>query len=555
MNQYALYARKSQEDEGRQQQSIDDQVRIMTDIARRDGLDVPVTLTEQRSAKEPDQRPVFGDLLKRIEKGEVNAILCYHVNRLARNMVEGAILQHRLTKGEIREIRTYGEVFRTGDNILPFVLQTAMSTQYSLDLSQHVKRGMGSKVLKGVYPGRAPEGYINNPLDHSIEADPERFDLVRRAWDMMLTGGYSVQRLAAVMNDEWGYRTRRSHKIGGKRIRVSSLHRLLHSAFYTGHFYYKGELCRGTHPAMVTWQEFEAVKHILGRNGNTRPKSYEFAFSGLIRCAECGRQVTAELKRGRWRRGNYVYYRCAGSRLCGARAIREEAIAEQIDTYLRSVAIDPDFCDEAVAVVQKAYADESAKEHAEYEQQNRAIEDAQRRMSKLIKLAVGELIGDDDFLREKRELQGEINKLKEATAGAEGRLEHARQGALEVAHFVTTAPYEFGHGDATRRREIARNLGVTYKLRDGALELELNPILVPLYRRSSARSKDGPTEPRNPGSGSTKPGSSDPNIPSGWPEGMMTEPLVLVWGLLMAGAPRLTIRSSPAPSDPHAAAA
>jgi DNA invertase Pin-like site-specific DNA recombinase len=539
MNQYALYARKSQEDEGRQQQSIGDQVRIMTDIAQRDGLDVVVTLTEQRSAKRSFARPVFGALMKRVEEGTVNSILCYNVNRLTRNMAEGGLLQDMLTEGKLREIRTYGECFRSGDNILPFVLQAAMSTQYSLDLSQHVKRGMASKVQKGGYPGRAPEGYVNNLFDHSIEADPERFSVIRRAWDLMLTGSYSISQIVKIMDDEWGYRTRPARKVGGRRITRSGLHRLFHLAFYTGDFHIKGELYKGSHPAMITWQEYWAVQAFLGRHGNSRAKSREFAFTGLIRCAKCGRQVTAEHKLGRHRRGNYVYYHCAGYGECGSRAVREEVLAEQINCHLKSVAIDPQFRDEAVAVVQQAYTDESEKEHATYEQQNRAIEETQRRMSKLIKMAVSDMIGSDEFLRVKQELQGEINKLKQTTAGAEGRLEHARSGALEVAHFVTSAPFEFVNGDISKRREIARNLGVTYKLRDGVLEMELNPILAPLYHRDFPCSSGGPIEPPKTGSGSTDAGVSDPTVPIGWPVGTMFEPLGQVWDLLLAGAPRL----------------
>jgi hypothetical protein len=56
---YILYARKSSESEDRQVQSVDDQLRVLRDLARRERLTVVAELTESRSAKDPGKRPVF----------------------------------------------------------------------------------------------------------------------------------------------------------------------------------------------------------------------------------------------------------------------------------------------------------------------------------------------------------------------------------------------------------------------------------------------------------------------------------------------------------------
>jgi site-specific DNA recombinase len=87
MRKYFLYVRKSSEDEDRQILSIDAQVAELSDIARRHGMMIVATFTESRSAKEPG-RPVFNDMLRRIEQGEANAILTWKLDRLARNFDE-----------------------------------------------------------------------------------------------------------------------------------------------------------------------------------------------------------------------------------------------------------------------------------------------------------------------------------------------------------------------------------------------------------------------------------------------------------------------------------
>jgi DNA invertase Pin-like site-specific DNA recombinase len=73
---YILYARKSTEDKKRQVQSIDDQVKVLTELAKRVGLNVIDTITESKSAKDPDIRPGFSKMIEKIKKGEANGILC-----------------------------------------------------------------------------------------------------------------------------------------------------------------------------------------------------------------------------------------------------------------------------------------------------------------------------------------------------------------------------------------------------------------------------------------------------------------------------------------------
>jgi hypothetical protein len=49
---------------------------------------------------------------------------------------------------------------------------------------------------------------------------------------------------------------------------------------------------------MITEAEYDQAQRLLGRKGSPRPKShFDFPFTGLIRCGECGLAVTAEEKR------------------------------------------------------------------------------------------------------------------------------------------------------------------------------------------------------------------------------------------------------------------
>jgi len=66
---YFLYARKSTDVEDNQVLSIEAQLSELRAIAKRDELEITEEFIEKRSAKIPG-RPIFEEMLRRIEKGE-----------------------------------------------------------------------------------------------------------------------------------------------------------------------------------------------------------------------------------------------------------------------------------------------------------------------------------------------------------------------------------------------------------------------------------------------------------------------------------------------------
>lgn len=83
---YVLYARKSTKDSKKQEKSIDDQVKECQSYAKTLGLRVVEVIREEESAKKSEQRDKFSEMLKNLTFGVYNAILCWHPDRLARNM-------------------------------------------------------------------------------------------------------------------------------------------------------------------------------------------------------------------------------------------------------------------------------------------------------------------------------------------------------------------------------------------------------------------------------------------------------------------------------------
>ena len=103
MTTYFLYARKSTDVEDKQVRSIDDQLAVLRVLAKTEGLKIAEEFIEKQSAKVPG-RPVFNKMLARIEKGEAQGIVCWKVNRLARNPVDDGQVNWMLQRGIIQHI-------------------------------------------------------------------------------------------------------------------------------------------------------------------------------------------------------------------------------------------------------------------------------------------------------------------------------------------------------------------------------------------------------------------------------------------------------------------
>ncbi|MBS1214915.1 MAG: Recombinase [Proteobacteria bacterium] len=99
-----LYARKSTDDEERQMLSIDAQLNELREYARKEFLTIAREFVESMTAKEPG-RPVFNDMLRLVERGEADALLAWHPDRLARNSVDGGWIIYLVDTGKLNALK------------------------------------------------------------------------------------------------------------------------------------------------------------------------------------------------------------------------------------------------------------------------------------------------------------------------------------------------------------------------------------------------------------------------------------------------------------------
>jgi len=470
---YILYARKSSETEDRQVQSIPDQTRILRELAAQRGFPIIEEVIESKSAKDPGGRPEFQRMLTLIEKHKADAILCWSVNRLSRNPIDSGKLSWMLMSGTLQCIQTPEKVYLPEDNVLLFSVETATATQYILDLRKSVKRGIETKLREGWFPHRAPEGYLNDLRSHTILRDPERFDLVQRAWRLLLNGNYPINRAITLMNEEWGYLTRQTNKSGGRALSRSAGYRIFTNSFYAGYFQHNGITYQGKHEPMISMRDFEQVQRLLHRQmGKSHQIRHEFAYTGLIKCAKCGGSVTAELQKG------WHYYHCINrSGKCNKRSIREDMLEQQINDCLKRITITEDFKRIVQDCLEQWLKDEFGDLEVLYQQQQRALWDAEKRLNELVEMRLRQLLDDIQYREKQKELQATVTTLRLEMVDIQDNLDGTREIIDNAMTFRVQAQEQFLKGEIAKRREIANCLGVRYVLDEREVFIEMNPLL------------------------------------------------------------------------------
>lgn len=259
---YAIYARKSKESKNRQILSIPAQIHELKLLARRHKIKPVFIVSESMSARHTG-RPVFTNLIERIRNGEINGILAWHPDRLARNALDGGQVIHLLDTEQLSDLKFVTSSFEnTPQGKLMLHLSLGQSKYYVDSLSENVRRGLRQKIRAGVWPGLAPLGYLNDPHTHTIIPDPVKAPLVRKLFLRYAKGRSSYAQLI-IAAKSWGLTTSR-----GKVISKSSLSRIFHQSFYCGEMLVRGSTHKGIHKPLIAKSVFNQTQKILNYHRN-----------------------------------------------------------------------------------------------------------------------------------------------------------------------------------------------------------------------------------------------------------------------------------------------
>ena len=465
MNTCFIYCRKSSEDKDKQILSLNDQERTCTELAQDKGFEVLAVFKESKSAKRPDKRANFKELLARVKNGESKQILCWKADRLCRNAKEGGALIDEIDYEGLKIITPTMDYDRNNSTFL--FIEFGMATKFSKDLSDNVKRGLKTKLQMGHYPATAPLGYSNDKVKpkgaKDIITDPARFDLCRRWWDLMLTGKETVESSLSKITEK-GLRSKRT----GKPVSKTESFRFFRNVFYAGMFDYGGERYNGAHRPMVTMAEYNRVQDIIDGRRRRRKNYNDFFFMKVLECGECGSSITCEKHTKNYKNGKsqtFIYARCTKKKgYCSQPYISADDLEEQTLAFVDSLRVSPALIEWIRALLRRRNQKEFEIEKAQKSTQTRRLQAILNEKKETFGMKIDGLISEEDYQREKKRLLNEEKQMKESI-GVDG-LASWTKTMEETLAFAVNVTKIFKRDDPVVKRMALRILGSNLIVKD-----------------------------------------------------------------------------------------
>ena len=313
----------------RSSDSLARQQRAFLDFCEREGYEVAATFGEEAHGEDASAFGQLIDFLRRPEKGFV-AVVAQEPGVLADDPNTAA--------ARYMEIESLGgrvEFVAGGSDPLTALLE-AWAKGQSEGVGAKVRLAMRRKAVKGEVLGRPPYAYKVG-AGNRLELVPEESLVVRYIFRLYLHEGLGIRLIARRLNEE-GLTTRRNRPWS-----MVSIRDILRNRAYLGTYQRLGVRVPGTHPALVSPEDFRRVEERLNaRRTNYSPRSVQpFLLSGILICGHCGNRMIGVSRHQSWRRrtdgaeraATYRYYQCesrTNQGICGYHTHRAEELEETV---------------------------------------------------------------------------------------------------------------------------------------------------------------------------------------------------------------------------------
>ena len=354
----AVYARFSSEKQS--PLSIDDQVRKCREYAEPRGwsiLDSHVYSDEAISGATDDRLGLRRMLAAATSKEKpFDVVLVDDTSRISRTLKDSFTIHDELRFAGVRLVFV-SQGIDTDSEQAEVLLAThgIVDSLYLKELGKKVHRGVEGKALNGLHTGGRCFGYRNVPIEDATRVDQhgrplitgvrlevreDQAAIVRRIFEMY-AGGNSLQKIAKQLNAEkvvspqpqkgrvsrsWCpssirtiLRNERFHGrvVWGKTVKVRSKSGKRIYKRTTADKWVVREIPEQRIVSEELWDSVQArieiVKQVygeIGRKGGMQGRSVSspYLFSGLLKCSECGANIS--IVSGRWRGRSDVVYGC-----------------------------------------------------------------------------------------------------------------------------------------------------------------------------------------------------------------------------------------------------
>jgi DNA invertase Pin-like site-specific DNA recombinase len=204
-------------------------------------------------------RPALQRLLADAERGRIDCVVVYKVDRLSRSLLDFARIIDRFERRSVSFV-SVTQQFNTTASLGRLTLNILLSfAQFERELiAERTRDKMSAARRKGKWGGGIPVlGYDVAAEGGRLVVNAAEAEQVRAIFDLYLEHGS----LAAVVEQlgRQGWTTKRWRSFGGRPYSVWSVDRLLSNVIYSGRIRHKGVIYPGEHAAIIAPELWERV--------------------------------------------------------------------------------------------------------------------------------------------------------------------------------------------------------------------------------------------------------------------------------------------------------
>jgi len=269
------------------------------------------------------ERPALDRLLRDINRGKVDCVVVYKVDRLSRSLLDFARIMETFDNHSVSFV-SVTQQFNTTHSMGRLTLNILLSfAQFEREIiGERIRDKLAAQARKGKWTGGAPVlGYDVDRTGPSprLVVNAKEAARVREMFRMYLQEASLLPVVKELKRRGWVNKrrvTKKGKKLGGRPFDKATLYCLLTNPTYTGKMRYKDELHEGEHEAIIDQELFDKVHKQLKLNGRTGGaevrNKYGALLRGLLRCKSCGTAMTHTFC-GKNKRNFYRYYRCTNA--------------------------------------------------------------------------------------------------------------------------------------------------------------------------------------------------------------------------------------------------
>ena len=346
-----IYARYSSS--GQREESIEGQLRDCKEYAKKNGLLVVGEYIDKALTGRSDKRPDFQRMLRDSERGAFKVVICWKMDRFARNRYDSAMYKYKLKKNGVRLVYAMEAIPEGPEGIILESVMEGYAEYYSENLSQNVKRGYYDSALELKTLGQTVLGYKKGP-DGRFEIDPPAAAIVRRIFEEY-AAGERAKDIIDRLNEE-GHRT-----VRGGLFNKNSVRRILENEKYIGVYEFKDIRVENGIPPIVSKDLFEKCGQMvkLHHRAPAARRDTSFLLTTKIFCGECGEAMTGDAGTSRTGVVHY-YYICNGRRRhkCKKERVKKDQIEQAVVNELVRLIHSDDFIEKVADLVMEFQAKE-----------------------------------------------------------------------------------------------------------------------------------------------------------------------------------------------------